>query len=80
MRSGTFHLLQSFYLHLPWGVEQCRCVTQHACVQKDGEMRPGTKGISLLPEQFQVLKGAAADVSRALQAQDTGYRLALSSK
>ena len=55
-------------------------MTQHACAQKDGEMRPGTKGISLSPEQFKVLKEAAADISGALQAQDTGFRLALSSK
>ena len=49
-------------------------------VQKDGEVRPGAKGISLSPDQFGILKGAAAGISAALQAQDTGYKLALSSR
>ena len=57
-----------------------RFETQTAGVQKDGEMRPGAKGISLSPDQFGILKEAAADISTALQAQDTGFRLALSSK
>ena len=48
--------------------------------QKDGEWRPGQKGIALSPEQFQTLKGAAGATTEALQAQDTSYRLPISGR
>jgi Transcriptional Coactivator p15 (PC4) len=40
-------------------------------LQKDGELLPGKKGISLLPEQFERLRGEAAAVDAAIAAKDT---------
>jgi hypothetical protein len=53
----------------------------HACcTQKEGEWRPGQKGIALSLEQFQTLQGAAGAITEALQSQDTSYRLPLSGR
>lgn len=49
-------------------------------VQKEGEMRPGSKGIALSPEQFKVLQAAADDVSAALASRNLEFKVALSSK
>ena len=46
--------------------------------QEDGEQHPGKKGISLTPEQFNMIKDSASKISAALESQDTGFRLALS--
>lgn len=48
--------------------------------QKDGEQHPGKKGISLTPEQFNMIKDSASKISTALESQDTGFRLALSQR
>ena len=48
----------------------------------DGEMKPGKRGITLTPEQWEALKAGAADVARALESQRTssaGFELKLSS-
>jgi hypothetical protein len=50
------------------------------CLQKDGEMLPGSKGIALTPEQFQAVKSDAAEISNALQSADVNFRLGLSSR
>jgi len=50
--------------------------------QKDGEMKPGKRGITLAPEQWAALKAGAADVTRALESQRTSpadFELKLSS-
>ena len=52
-----------------------------ACMpQKDGQEIPTKKGISLPPDQFGKLAGAAAALSDALQAQDTRCEVHLSNK
>ena len=48
--------------------------------QKDGEQHPGKKGISLTPEQFNMIKDSASKISTALESQDTGFRIALSQR
>jgi hypothetical protein len=48
--------------------------------QKDGEMLPGKKGISLMPDQFQRLQDDAATVSAALNNNDDDFELDLSDK
>lgn len=53
----------------------CVCMAQ-----KDGELLPGKKGISLSPEQFNILKESAANIQTALAAEDTAYKLPLSSR
>lgn len=48
--------------------------------QKEGEMLPGKKGISLSPEQFNMLRESAASIQEALSAEDTDFKLSLSVK
>ena len=48
--------------------------------QKDGELLPGKKGISLSTEQFNSLKESAASIQKALEAEDTDFKLAISQK
>ncbi len=49
-------------------------------MQKNGELLPGSKGIALSLEQFQILKAAASDVTAALASKDVDFKVALSSK
>lgn len=48
--------------------------------QKDGEQLPAKKGISLNPEQFNVLNESSGSINTALQAADTDFKLALSQR
>jgi hypothetical protein len=55
-------------------------LNQECQPQKDGEMLPGKKGISLMPDQFQRLQDEAASVSAALKDNDDDFELDLSDK
>ncbi|KAF5836365.1 transcriptional Coactivator p15-domain-containing protein [Dunaliella salina] len=48
--------------------------------RKDGELKPGMKGISLQVGDWNTICSAVADIDRALQQQDMSYNLYLSGK
>lgn len=50
------------------------------CYEKDGSLLPTKKGIFLKPDQWRAIVGAAADITTALDRQNTGYVLELGSK
>lgn len=46
-------------------------------VQKDGEDKPGAKGIALTAEQWQTLSGNVSEISKAVEDEDLDYFLDL---
>ena len=59
-------------------VPMCGFGMSHAiAVQKDGEMKPGTKGIALSTDQWHILEANIEDLSRALKNKDVEFSLEL---
>ena len=59
-------------------VPMCRFGMSHAiAVQKDGELKPGTKGIALNKDQWHILEANIGDLSRALKNEDVEFSLEL---
>lgn len=56
------------------------CPHTRECYEKDGELRPGKKGIMLRPDQWRMLVDAAGAVTDALTAHNTRYTLELGNK
>ena len=49
----------------------------HLCLQKDGELKPGAKGLSLSAEQWALISSARAAITKALVDKKLDYELDL---
>ena len=49
-------------------------------MQSGGELKPGSKGLALTPEQFNSIQEAEPAISAALAAGDTDFELPLSGR
>ena len=49
-------------------------------LQKEGELKPGAKGLALSQEQWKTLVDNIADISQAVEAGNTGFSIDLGNK
>lgn len=49
-------------------------------LQKNGEWKPGLKGLALSPEQWELLRSKAAEVSKAVEEETVGFEVDLRRK
>lgn len=48
--------------------------------QKEGELKPGSKGLALSQEQWQKLAAALPDIAKAVEAEEIGHSVDLGNK